>query len=233
VVGPAATGPGGEGRCRRAAGATYHPGAGGPRRYPLSRGAASAIRSKSASACSRATAWRRAPLSMSRSEAGTVTPAARHCRARSYASFQTSRAIGSSGTTRSNSRRTLPLRAPRRRRSKAPAGRGDTRARRRREARPRRAPGPPRPRRASESESRRRCRSESSYFRRRLSPCSSTVIRSGQVPARFASSAMRRRRLNSTMAVTIASRLVRARVNLMASSSSPWGISTVVFMNIE
>ena len=69
-----------------------------------------------------------------------------------------------------------------------------------------------------------------SYSRRRARCNSSAVIMSVHVPARFVSSAMRRRRLNSVIAVTMASRLVRAFVNRMASSSSPSGISTVVFM---
>ena len=64
---------------------------------------------------------------------------------------------------------------------------------------------------------------------RRCARSSSTVIRSGHVPAYRTSSAIRRRRLNSARAVTTASRLVFARVKRMASASSSSGISIVVF----
>jgi len=49
---------------------------------------------------------------MSRSVAGTVSPAVRQRRARSYALFQTSSVIASSGSTRSNSRRVFFSRSP-------------------------------------------------------------------------------------------------------------------------
>jgi len=51
-----------------------------------------------------------------------------------------------------------------------------------------------------------------------------------KLPEYLARAAMRRRRLKSSMAVTMASLLVFARVNRTKSRSAPSGISTVVFM---
>ena len=65
---------------------------------------------------------------------------------------------------------------------------------------------------------------------RRPTRSSAGVIKSAHVPAYLTSCAMRFRRLKSTIAVTTASRLVLAFVNLITPSSSPSRISTVVFM---
>lgn len=59
---------------------------------------------------------------------------------------------------------------------------------------------------------------------------SATVIKESLEPECLVNSAIRFRRLNSVIAVTMASRLVLACVNLMASVNSFSGISSVVFM---
>lgn len=69
-----------------------------------------------------------------------------------------------------------------------------------------------------------------SHDLRRARTSSEMVIRLSQLPACRASAAIRRRWLNSRMAITMASRLVDALEKRMASVSSASGISTVVFM---
>ena len=68
---------------------------------------------KSESADSRAAPWRTAQAAMTISVAGTVIPRSLLRRARSQATLQTSSSMGSSGSVRTNSRRTLCSRCPR------------------------------------------------------------------------------------------------------------------------
>lgn len=68
------------------------------------------------------------------------------------------------------------------------------------------------------------------YGFRRARTSSGTVIRFVHVPAWRVSAAIRLRWLNSRIAITMASRLVDAFANRIASLSSSSGISTVVFM---
>lgn len=68
------------------------------------------------------------------------------------------------------------------------------------------------------------------YPLRRNVLTSSALMNPAQVPACFIRSAIRLRRLKSSIALTIACRLVRALVKPMVSLRTESGISTVVFM---
>ena len=165
------------------------------------------------------------------SVAGTERPAERARRARSKAALQTALSMASSGSSRSKSLNTFLSRSP-----PAPFH-NSNRMMGHQQASP-----------ASSARITRSLTAASPFGRsiwiqeeestritpnqpfRRCCKSSSTLTRSLQVPACLVSSAMRLRRLNSWMAVTIASRFVFALVNRMASARSLSGILTVVFM---
>ena len=162
------------------------------------------------------------------SEASTVTPRAPARRASLWACAQTSSLIASSGSVFTNSLRTFcPCAVPEfELYDRAPAGLAGSEGCRH---------PIPHGRIAIRLEHVDPARGVdedhgSSELRRRARRSSSTVISSSQLPACRTNSAMRMRRLKSLIALTTASRFVRALVNRMASLSSCSGISIVVLM---